>query len=126
MIVGLGVDLAQVERIERVYALYGPRFARRVLAGDELEAFAATRNPVRFLALRFAAKEAASKALGTGFRQGVALRQIAVWHEPSGKPHLRLQGAAAARAAALGVRAMHISLTDERDYAAAVVVFESA
>jgi holo-[acyl-carrier protein] synthase len=125
MICGLGIDIAQVSRVERVYQLYGSRFARRVLASGELEAFAGTRNPVRFLAMRFAAKEATSKALGTGFRQGVSLRQIEVWHEPSGRPHLRLHGAANARASSLGVRDMYISLTDEQEYAAAVVVFES-
>ncbi len=125
MICGLGIDIAQVSRVERVYHLYGSRFARRVLAPGELEAFATSRNPVRFLAMRFAAKEAASKALGTGFRQGVSLRQIEVWHEASGKPHLRLHGAANARAASLGVHSMSISLTDEQEYAAAVVIFES-
>jgi len=125
MIVGLGIDIVKVERVAAVLERYGTRFARRVLAPGEFARFDETTNPVRYLALRFAAKEATSKALGTGFRQGVSLRQIEVWHNAAGKPHLQLHGTAAALAAAQGVAGMHLSLTDEQEYAAAVVVFET-
>ena len=125
MITGIGIDIVQVERVATVYQHFGRKFARRVLATDELVAFDKTAAPVRFLAMRFAAKEAVSKALGTGFRQGVALRLIQVVHNAAGKPSLRLHGAVAEHAARQHVTATHVTLTDERDYAAAVVVFES-
>lgn len=125
MISGVGIDIVRVDRVAAVLARYGARFARRVLAPGELAGFGSTRAPVRFLAMRFAAKEAASKALGTGFRQGVSLRTIEVRHNAAGKPSLILHGAAAALAATQGVTATHVSLTDESEYAAAVVVFET-
>ena len=125
MITGLGVDIVQTARVASVYQRYGRKFARRVLSSDELKGFDETAYPVRFLALRFAAKEATSKALGTGFRQGVTLRLIEVTHNAAGKPSLRLHAAVAELAARQGVNGMHVSLTDERDYAVAVVVLES-
>ncbi len=126
MITGIGIDIVQVNRVESVYERFGFKFARRVLAPDELTAFSRSSSPVHFLAMRFAAKEATSKALGTGFRQGVSLRLIEVLHNAAGKPSLRLHGEVAAHADRQNVVATHVSLTDERDYAAAVVVFESA
>ena len=126
MITGLGIDIVQVDRVADVYRRYGFKFARRVLAPTELEAFKVTPHPVRFLAMRFAAKEATSKALGTGFRQGVSLRLIEVAHNAAGKPSLRLHGTVADHAQRQNVTSTHVSLTDERDYAAAVVVFESS
>lgn len=125
MISGLGIDIVQVGRVARIHAQYGRKFARRVLAERELLAFDATGNPVRFLALRFAAKEAVAKALGTGFRQGVALRLIEVVNNAAGKPSLCFHGAVQALVARQNVVATHISLTDEQEYAAAVVVFET-
>ena len=125
MITGLGIDIVQTERIASVYRRYGRKFARRVLSADELKGFDLTSYPVRFLAMRFAAKEAASKALGTGFRQGVTLRLIEVMHNAAGKPFLNFYAAVAELAAKQGVSSMHVSLTDEREYAAAVVVLES-
>jgi len=68
---GLGIDIVKTERVREVYVRYGRKFARRILAAGELEGFDKAKRPVSFLAMRFAAKEAASKALGTGFRQGV-------------------------------------------------------
>ncbi len=124
MITGLGIDLCEVARIAQAWERFGERFSRRILTGAELAQFSATRRPVRFLAMRFAVKEAASKALGTGFRQGVAPRQIGVEHNAAGKPSLVLEGHAREVAARLGVAASHVSMTDEGAYAAAVVVME--
>jgi holo-[acyl-carrier protein] synthase len=122
---GLGIDIVRTERVREVYARYGRKFARRILTAAELPRFDASKRPVSFLAMRFAAKEAASKALGTGFRQGVGPRLIEVTHDAAGKPSLLLHGAAAEHAARLDVAHSHISLTDEAEYAAAVVVLES-
>ncbi|MGH8596032.1 MAG: holo-ACP synthase [Gammaproteobacteria bacterium] len=125
MIFGIGIDIVQTNRVAAVLGRYGHKFARRMLAPGELLGFETTAHPVRFLALRFAAKEAVSKALGTGFRQGVALRLIEITHNAAGKPSLRLHGAVAELAARERIAATHVSLTDEHEYAAAVVVFET-
>jgi len=127
VIFGLGVDVAEVARFEAAWARFGERFAARILAPEELAEFGRRRRPpARFLAMRFAAKEAASKALGTGFKQGVAPRQIRVVHAPSGKPSLAVTGAAAALFSAHGIVSSHVSLTDDGGLAIAVVVLESA
>lgn len=124
MIVGIGTDLATVGRISRVHERFGERFARRVLHARELAAYRAAIDPGRFLAKRFAIKEAAVKALGTGERDGVLLRDFRVEHDPLGKPLLFASGEAATRCRAAGVTAMHVSLSDEGDLVSAFVVLE--
>jgi holo-[acyl-carrier protein] synthase len=123
MIVGLGIDVVELDRIALSLARYGERFLKRVLT--EYERSRLPRNPTPFVAARFAAKEAASKALGTGFRRGVCFQSIEVRDLPSGKPELRLHGAALDVLAELGGNACLLSLTHGRDVAAAVVVIEA-
>ena len=125
MIVGLGADLVEIARVARLLERRGTRAARRILTPAELEEFAAAARGAQFLARRFAAKEAAVKALGTGFREGIGLRQIEVGHDRRGRPVLALHGAARARLEALGARRAHLTLSDERGFALAVVVLES-
>lgn len=125
MIIGTGIDICQVDRIARVYELYGEKFARRILAGGELLSLKRARYPVKFLAMRFAAKEAASKALGTGFKQGISPRLIEVTHNPAGKPSLHFHGAAQVLAQTYEVVTSHVSMSDEQDYAVAFVVLEA-
>jgi holo-[acyl-carrier protein] synthase len=124
MIFGLGLDIAEVVRFERAHARFGARFAKRILSESELEEFARTRRPARYLAMRFAAKEATSKALGTGFKQGVAPSQIRVVHAPSGKPGIAVSGRAAQLFAEHGIVASHVTLSDDGGLAVAVVVLE--
>lgn len=124
MIFGLGIDIAEVVRFEQAHARFGARFPARILGAAELAEFAVSRRPARYLAMRFAAKEATSKALGTGFRQGVAPRQIRVVHAPSGKPSIAVSGRAAELFAEHGIVASHVSLTDDGGLAVAVVVLE--
>ena len=124
MIYGIGVDLAQISRIERAYDRFGLRFANKILGQQELLDFQHTKRPVRFLAMRFAAKEAASKAFGTGFKQGVAPRQIEVRHNRAGKPSLVFSGQALELTKEHGIVASHVSLTDEDDFAVAYVILE--
>jgi holo-[acyl-carrier protein] synthase len=126
MIFGLGVDIAEVARFEQAYARFGLRFPQRILHESELAEFARSRRPARYLAMHFAAKEAASKALGTGFRQGVAPRQICLIHAPSGKPGLSVTGMAAQWFERHGISASHVSLTDDGGLAVAVVVLETS
>lgn len=124
MILGLGLDITELDRIHRSLERFGDRFIARVLTSAEAAAIP-EQNPVPYIAARFAAKEAAAKALGTGFAEGVTVKSIEVVRMPSGAPELRLHGAAKARAEALGVTRAHLSLTHGRDVAAATVILES-
>lgn len=124
MILGLGTDLVRVARMEEIIARHGERFAEKVLTAGELVEYRASRHPARLLAKRFAVKEAALKALGTGVQQGLTLAQVGLGHDALGRPYLILEGAAAARLQALGAGATHVSISDEREYALAVVIVE--
>jgi holo-[acyl-carrier protein] synthase len=124
MIVGIGIDLVDIDRIARTFERFGMRFARRILTDGEL-ARLTTRDPVSTLAKHFCAKEAAGKALGTGVLGPVGFHQIIIEHRRSGKPELHLVGTAAARMARIGATHAHVTITDERRMAAAVVVLES-
>lgn len=124
-VAGIGTDLVEIARLERALERHGQRFGERILGPEEREEWRRRDRSPRFLAKRFAAKEAAAKALGTGFRDGIRFADIQVDHDALGKPQLRLAGAAAARAAALGVVRSAISISDERQYALAFVVLES-
>lgn len=86
MIFGIGTDILKIERVGAVHERFGERFVRHVLMPEEVVDFQRTRNPVRFLSMRFAAKEAIVKALGTGFANGMWLRDAGVVHDPLGKP----------------------------------------
>lgn len=125
MILGVGVDLVDIRRIERTLARFGDRFTRRCFT--ELERAKADRRATRAAtyAKRFAAKEACSKALGTGFNQGVFMREIGVVNLASGQPTLRLAGGAAQRLDAMTpsghVAELHLTLTDEPPLAQALV-----
>lgn len=123
MILGLGLDVAEVERIRSSLARFGARFVGRVLTTAEAGAMPDS-NAEYYVAARFAAKEACAKALGTGFARGVTLHNIEVTALPSGAPRLALSGRARELALEMGVRAAHVSLTHERGLAAAVVILE--
>lgn len=124
MIVGIGTDLVTVSRVARVHARFGERFARRVLHVCEFDDYRRHADPARFLAKRFAVKEAAVKALGTGERAGVLLRDFRVRHDALGKPLLEVSGVAEERCRTGGVTARHVSLSDEGDLVSAFVVLE--
>lgn len=125
MIVGIGLDLAEVARIESALERFGARFFERCFTSGERKICLSRPRPASALAMRFAAKEAFSKAAGLGMR-GLAWREIEVVHDPRGKPSLVLHGRALAWMRANGVQASHISLTDEGGFAAAVVVLEKS
>jgi holo-[acyl-carrier protein] synthase len=121
MIHGIGTDIVQVSRIRDSLDRFGERFARRVLARDEWARFEVAARPAHFLAKRFAAKEAAAKALGTGFRDGLGLRDIVVVNDARGRPGLEFQGRARELLDALGIGECFVSISDEREYAVAFV-----
>ena len=128
MIFGIGADLVEQKRIRASLERYGDRFLGRILTELEYRLFMAKprseEQRTRFLAQRFAAKEAFSKALGTGIKQGVAWRDIGVHNEPSGKPLLHLSAKLEQRVRELGIAGMHVTLTDEAGLTQAFVVLE--
>ncbi|GMM91444.1 holo-ACP synthase [Vibrio fortis] len=124
-VVGLGTDIAEIERVEKALARSGAAFAERILSEVELEQFHSLKQKGRFLAKRFAAKEAASKALGTGIAMGVTFHDFQVANDEHGKPVLTLHNKAKELAASIGVNSIHITISDERHYAVATVLFES-
>jgi holo-[acyl-carrier protein] synthase len=128
VIYGIGTDICDLRRMEQTLARRGERFAERVLGPAELKVFHArrARHPargLRFLATRFSAKEAFSKAIGLGIRTPMTWSTCEILNEPSGKPVIRLSGALAAWFAERALVA-HVSVTDESDYVAAFVVVE--
>lgn len=126
MIYGIGVDLLRVERMQKAWERHGERIARKLLSEAELQRMATRSNPVRVLAMAFAAKEAFVKALGTGFRGEIGFRDAGVLSEPSGKPVLAFSPALQRHLASLGIARSHLSLTDEGGMICAMVVLETA
>ena len=121
MIVGVGTDIVDVRRIQRSLTRFGGRFIDKVLCSGERRSLSGSRLAA-YLAGQFSAKEAVSKALGTGMRSGVHFRNIEIVRKESGAPLVRLTGEAKFRAEELGISAIHISMSDERDYAISYVI----
>jgi holo-[acyl-carrier protein] synthase len=124
VIVGAGVDLAEVPRIRDAIARYGLRFIERIYTTEEIAYVERKANRYERYAARFAAKEAGMKAIGTGWRRGVRWHDFEVANLPSGKPTLRLHGVAAAMAGKLGVRRISLSLTHTAQLGMAQVILE--
>jgi holo-[acyl-carrier protein] synthase len=122
---GIGSDIVEYARIESMWTRYGPRFAERVLSECELATFKSGLNAARFLAKRFAAKEAFSKAVGCGLRDPVSMRRISITHDGLGKPALQFDEVLRAHLAQLGINGHHLSISDERSMIVAFVVLES-
>ncbi|OGS81589.1 MAG: holo-ACP synthase [Gallionellales bacterium GWA2_55_18] len=125
MIFGIGTDIVEYARIEKIFARYGQRFAERVLSESELAEFSAHAKQARFLAKRFAAKEAFAKAAGSGLREPVSLRRIGVTHDGLGKPVLQFDEVLRTYLAQLGINGHHVSISDERNFIVAFVVLET-
>lgn len=123
-IIGVGVDIIEVARVQDMAERYGERFLHRIFCSEELEYCCRFANPFPHLAARWAAKEAVSKALGTGFSQGVTWKSICVVHYPWGEPTVSLYGGALERAQNLGVRKVWLSLSHTCHYAVAMAVLE--
>jgi holo-[acyl-carrier-protein] synthase len=129
VIYGIGTDICDIRRIEAALQRHGERFALKVLGPHEIEVFRQRRakvpaRGVRYLATRFSAKEAFSKAIGLGLRLPMTWRACEIVKAPSGKPEIRLHGELAAWFEARSLRA-HVTVTDETDYAASFVVVET-
>lgn len=125
MIFGIGTDIVEYARIETMWARYGVRFAERVLSEREFPVFKSSSHAARFLAKRFAAKEAFAKAVGSGLRDPVSLRRISITHDGLGKPVLQFDEVLRTHLAQLGISAHHLSISDERNMIVAFVVLET-
>ena len=126
MILGSGVDLCEVPRIEAAVARYGSRFLERIFTAREIAYADSKANRFERYAARFAAKEAGMKALGVGWTGGITWHDFEVTNLPSGRPTLKFRGRAAEVAAKLGVRNVALSLTHTKEQALAMVVLEGA
>lgn len=122
MIFGIGTDVVQMDRIGRIYERHGERFVDHVLMPQEVDAFRAHARPARFLAMRFAAKEAIVKAMGTGFSHGMWLRDCGVAQNHLGKPDIIWSHRGQRRCEQLGIGEGHVTLTDEAGLVVAVAV----
>jgi len=125
MIYGIGVDLVNIKRMEDVLKRWEDRFINRVFTAVEKEACFKRAFPASAFSLRFAAKEAFSKALGLGMKKGIRWRDIEVLHLKSGKPILRLHGRSLEMCRENNIRGIHLSLSDENEYGIAMVVLEN-
>jgi holo-[acyl-carrier protein] synthase len=125
MIYGIGTDIVEIPRIEAALERFGERFARRILCEPELRRFCTHRKPAAYLAKRFAAKEAFTKALGTGIHAPANWHGVWVTNLRSGKPTLEFTTALKALLDLRGVGSAHVSLTDERGLASATVILET-
>lgn len=123
-IVGTGIDLVEVSRIAACIERFGQRFLERVFTADEIRYCRAKANFAERFAARFAAKEAGLKAIGTGWRRGVAWREVEVRREPGGRPLLQYSGRAAEFARQLGVVRTQLSLSHTKEHAIASVILE--
>lgn len=121
MIFGIGTDIVSVSRMESALARHGDRFAERILSASEFEEYRQSVKPAHFLAKRFAAKEAAAKAFGTGFRNGLAMSDFVVAHDEIGKPLLQFAGRAEKFCSEQGVGEAFLSISDEKELAVAFV-----
>lgn len=125
MIVGIGTDLLDIERVEQLYARFKDALARKILAEAEWPLYVQSQAKGRFLAKRFAMKEALAKALGTGMREGVRFRDFQITHSALGKPECIFLGKADQLAKQNAIKRIHLSMSDEQSQVLAFAILES-
>lgn len=126
MIYGVGTDIVELSRIQSAYDRFGERFVQRILMAEEIALFRRSRQPVRFLAMRFAGKEATVKAMGTGFAHGVWVRDVGITANDWGRPLVIWSERGIRVRDSLGIGAGHVSLTDDAGLVIAFAVVEQA
>jgi holo-[acyl-carrier protein] synthase len=126
LIYGIGTDLVNIKRIEDALFRFGDRFLHRILSEDEVSEYAESSHPARFMAKRFAAKEAFSKAFGTGIGETVGWHDIRITHDSLGKPQIKASHGLSEVLTSRQILQIHISITDETDHALAFVVIEKS
>ena len=125
MIFGVGTDIVELSRIQSTYTRFGEHFVHRLLMPEELDLFRKSKQPVRFLAMRFAGKEATAKAMGTGFAHGIWLRDIGITSNDRGRPLVVWSARGRRVCDELGIGAGHVSLTDDAGIVIAFAVVEA-
>lgn len=126
MIFGVGTDIVEYARVQSIWDRFGEHFAKRILMEEEMVLFRRAKDPVRFLAMRFAGKEAAVKAMGTGFAHGVWLRDVGITHNDWGRPLIIWSERGQRVCDRLGIGKGHVSLTDDAGLIMAFAVVEAA
>lgn len=125
MIFGIGTDLVEIQRIEKIFSKFNNRFAKKILSKKEFEAFEISSTPTHFLAKRFAAKEAVAKALGLGFRDPISFHGIEVDHNHLGAPFFKFNAEISKFLDQKKINKCHLSISDEKNIASAFVVLEA-
>jgi len=126
VIFGVGTDIVEYARVQATYERFGEHFVRRILMAEELELFRRSKQPARFLAMRFAGKEATVKAMGTGFRNGMWLRDVGILNNDWGRPVIIWSERGQRVCEQLGIGGGHVSLTDDAGLVLAFAVVETA
>ena len=126
MIFGIGTDIVEMSRMHKTWERFGEHFARRILMDEEMELFRQTKQPARFLAMRFAGKEATVKAMGTGFAHGVWMRDVGITRNEWGRPLIIWSERGRKVCDQLGIGSGHVSLTDDAGLIMAFAVVETA
>ena len=126
MIFGVGTDIVELQRVQATYDRFGEHFVQRILMPQEIELFRRSKQPTRFLAMRFAGKEATVKAMGTGFAHGVWLRDVGILNNKWGRPIITWSERGTRVCERLGISAGHVSLTDDAGLVLAFAVVEAA
>ncbi|QCI23798.1 holo-ACP synthase [Buchnera aphidicola (Macrosiphoniella sanborni)] len=124
-IIGIGTDLVEISRIQKILFQYKNHFAKRILSIQEWNHYIETKNKLNFLAKKFSAKEAACKALGTGINNGIQFNELEFYHDLLGKPQLRFLKNAFKRSQELKCKFVHVSISDQKKYAYALVILEA-
>ncbi|WP_422667184.1 holo-ACP synthase [Buchnera aphidicola] len=123
-IIGIGIDIIDIIRIQKIILNYKEKFAKRILSKYEWQQYIISNNHINFLAKRFSIKEAASKALGTGICSGIKFNQIELYHDQYGKPKIRFFNNALIQLKKIKCNFIHISITDEKKYVYSIVILE--
>ncbi len=126
MIFGVGTDIVELERVRAIYERFGDHFVQRILMPQEIELFRRSKQPTRFLAMRFAGKEATVKAMGTGFAHGVWLRDVGILNDKWGRPIIIWSARGTRVCERLGIGSGHVSLTDDGGLVLAFAVVEAS
>ncbi|QFQ32434.1 holo-ACP synthase [Buchnera aphidicola (Aphis fabae)] len=124
-IIGIGTDIVEIKRIKRIFFQFGNKLAKKILSIQEWREYIIYKNKIHFLAKKFAAKEAASKALGTGINYGITFKQLELYNNILGKPNFRFLDHAFQKFKEIKCKSIHVSISDEKLYAHAIVILES-
>ncbi|QIQ41288.1 MAG: holo-ACP synthase [Buchnera aphidicola (Aphis urticata)] len=124
-IIGIGIDIVEIERIKKIFFKFGNKLAKKILSIKEWKEYIKSRNKINFIAKKFAAKEAAAKALGTGISNRITFNQLELYHDSLGKPNFRFLDYALQKFKEKKCKFIHVSITDQKLYAHAIVILES-